>query len=151
MSIPTATTPRLTRCQWRIGAAPTREGFLRLSVIRALLEGYGRSLVCDMFHVPDRRVRLWVHRFNGQGIDCPRCRCELATLARIRLEATSLLRRAKANLRRGLAEAALAGASASWDLHHSRAAASVAFVAATLGCEVADGIAWLRRARRLES
>ena len=52
-----------------IGAAPTQEGYLRLSVVRALLEGHARGLVRALFHVSDRRERLWVHRFNERGID----------------------------------------------------------------------------------
>jgi hypothetical protein len=82
--------------------------------------------------------------------DCPRCRCELAPLARIRGEAASLLRRARANLLRGAHAQALAAASSSWNLRHSRAAASIAFVAATIACDTPEAIAWLRAARRLE-
>jgi len=52
-----------------MGAAPSQAGYVRLCVIRALLLGNGREAVCEMFDVSDRRVRLWVHRFNERGID----------------------------------------------------------------------------------
>jgi len=52
-----------------MGCAPTQDGYVRLCVIRALLLGNGRDVVSEMFNVSDRRVRLWVHRFNRRGID----------------------------------------------------------------------------------
>lgn len=80
--------------------------------------------------------------------DCPRCRCELAALARLRADAAALLSRSRAALRRGAHDQALADASGSWDLFHSSAAASVAFLAATLGGDAPECIAWLRASRR---
>lgn len=52
-----------------MGCAPTQEAYVRLCVIRALLLGNERDVVSEMFNVSDRRVRLWVHRFNRRGID----------------------------------------------------------------------------------
>ncbi len=83
--------------------------------------------------------------------DCPRCRCELATLARLRADADALLRQSRAHLLRGAHALALSDASSSWDLRHCRAAATLAFLAATLGGDAPEGVAWLRASRLPEA
>ena len=79
---------------------------------------------------------------------CPRCRCELATLAAIRHSAANLLRSASDSLRRGDPAEALTAATTAWELHQTRAAASLAFIAATLDKDPIEGAAWLRTSRR---
>jgi transposase len=50
-------------------AAPTKRSYIRLAAIRALLKGYERRQVCDLFDRSDRMVRLWIELFNRAGID----------------------------------------------------------------------------------
>jgi transposase len=50
-------------------AAPTKRSYIRLAAIRALLKGYERRHVCDLFDRSDRMVRLWIELFNRAGID----------------------------------------------------------------------------------
>ncbi len=50
-------------------AAPTKRSYIRLAVIRALLLGFSRPQVCELFHRSDRWVRLWIECFNRGGID----------------------------------------------------------------------------------
>jgi len=78
---------------------------------------------------------------------CPRCRCHLAILAALRSDADAFLREAREALRHGGHARALSAASTSWDLRHSRAAATLAFLAATLGGDALEGVAWLRASR----
>lgn len=49
--------------------APTKRSYIRLAAIRALLKGYDRHQVCDLFDRSDRMVRLWIELFNRAGID----------------------------------------------------------------------------------
>ena len=80
---------------------------------------------------------------------CPRCQCGLHILATIRMESAYFLRAARTALAQGDHSTALDAASTSWDLLHTRAAASIAFIAATLLSDTLEGIAWLRAARSL--
>lgn len=50
-------------------AAPNKRSYIRLAAIRALLIGYERSDVCQLYGRSDRMVRLWIHQFNRGGID----------------------------------------------------------------------------------
>lgn len=50
-------------------AAPNKRSFIRLSAIRALLKGYTRAQVFELFNRSERLVRLWIILFNCGGID----------------------------------------------------------------------------------
>mgnify|MGYP005641280509 CR=1 FL=1 len=52
-----------------MGASPTKQGFQRLSAIRALLLGFSREDVCKLYLVKDRPLRCWIHWFNEAGVD----------------------------------------------------------------------------------
>lgn len=70
-------------------AAPTKRSYRRLAAIRALLKGYSRAQVAELFARCERQVRLWVIMFNEGGIDalCTRPRSGRARkikLARLR-------------------------------------------------------------------
>ena len=81
---------------------------------------------------------------------CQRCRCQLATLATIRAAAAAHLNCARAALLSHDFANALHSASASWDLRHSRAAATTAFIASTLGGDALQGCTWLVASRQEE-
>jgi transposase len=49
-------------------AAPNKRSYVRLSAMRALLLGYERKQVCQLYDRTDRMVRLWVELFNRGGI-----------------------------------------------------------------------------------
>jgi len=66
---PNAENATLEELKVAMEAAPTRRGFIRLSVIRALLLGLERSMACAMFCRSDRVVRLWIGLYNEGGID----------------------------------------------------------------------------------
>jgi putative transposase len=50
-------------------AAPNKRSYIRLAAIRALLKGYPRVQVCELYDRSDRMVRLWIEMFNRGGID----------------------------------------------------------------------------------
>lgn len=50
-------------------AAPNKRSYVRLAAIRALLKGYSRKQVAELYHRTDRMVRLWIESFNRGGID----------------------------------------------------------------------------------
>jgi hypothetical protein len=50
-------------------AAPNKRSYVRLAAMRALLKGYERREVCDLYDRTDRLVRLWIELFNRGGID----------------------------------------------------------------------------------
>ena len=50
-------------------AAPTKRSYIRLAAIRALLLGFSRAHVCQLFDRSDRMVRLWIACFNRAGLD----------------------------------------------------------------------------------
>jgi len=50
-------------------AAPNKRSYVRLSAVRALLLGYERKQVCELYDRTDRMVRLWIELFNRGGID----------------------------------------------------------------------------------
>lgn len=78
---------------------------------------------------------------------CPRCRCSLALLVSIRCHAARLVREGCACLVSGDHAGALRCATTAWDLHHTRAAAALAFIAATVDGDALEGVAWLRASR----
>jgi transposase len=49
--------------------APSKRSYVRLAVIRALLKGYSRAQVSELFARSERMVRLWIVLFNRGGID----------------------------------------------------------------------------------
>ena len=50
-------------------SAPNKSSYIRLASIRALLLGMERELVCQMFALSDRMMRLWIECFNRADID----------------------------------------------------------------------------------
>ena len=50
-------------------AAPNKRSYRRLAAIRALLKGYTRTQVAELFGRSERMVRLWIVMFNEGGID----------------------------------------------------------------------------------
>lgn len=50
-------------------AAPNKRSYIRFAGIRALLKGFTRAQVADLFGRSERMVRLWVVVFNLGGID----------------------------------------------------------------------------------
>lgn len=50
-------------------AAPNKRSYRRLAAIRALLKGYSREQVGELFGRGERMVRLWILMFNEGGID----------------------------------------------------------------------------------
>jgi transposase len=50
-------------------AAPNKRSYVRLCAMRALLLGYERKQVCELYDRTDRMVRLWIELFNRGGID----------------------------------------------------------------------------------
>ena len=49
--------------------APNKRSYRRLAAIRALLKGFDRGQVADLFGRSERLVRLWILMFNAGGID----------------------------------------------------------------------------------
>ena len=50
-------------------AAPNKRSYRRIAAIRALLKGFQRGQVADLFARSERMVRLWILMFNQGGID----------------------------------------------------------------------------------
>lgn len=50
-------------------AAPNKRSYIRLGGIRALLMGFRREVVCELYNRSDRSLRLWIEMFNRGGID----------------------------------------------------------------------------------
>lgn len=50
-------------------AAPNKRSYRRLAAIRALLMGWPRAQVAQLFGRSERMVRLWIVAFNRGGID----------------------------------------------------------------------------------
>src|SRR4051812_13234167 len=50
-------------------AAPNKRSYRRMAAIRALLKGYTRGQVAELFGRSERMVRLWILCFNEGGID----------------------------------------------------------------------------------
>lgn len=50
-------------------ATPNKRSYVRLCAMRALLLGYERKEVCELYDRTDRMVRLWIELFNRGGID----------------------------------------------------------------------------------
>jgi len=50
-------------------AAPNKRSYRRLAAVRALLRGWPRAEVAQVFGRSERMVRLWILAFNSGGID----------------------------------------------------------------------------------
>jgi transposase len=50
-------------------AAPNKRSYRRLAAMRALLRGWPRAEVAQVFGRSERMVRLWILAFNSGGID----------------------------------------------------------------------------------
>jgi transposase len=50
-------------------AAANKRSYVRLAAIRALLKGFTRQQICELFGRSERLVRLWIVLFNRGGID----------------------------------------------------------------------------------
>jgi transposase len=50
-------------------AASTKRSYIRLAALHALLLGFSRPQVGQLFHRSDRMVRLWIECFNRGGLD----------------------------------------------------------------------------------
>ncbi len=84
---------------------------------------------------------------NLVSAECPRCGCDLASLAAVAYAANASLTAAAAELRAKRWDQALDAAERAWGLQHSRAAAQVAFLA-VIGLGDATGShRWYDRAR----
>ena len=66
---PNADNTTLTELELAQQASPTQRGFIRLSAIRALVLGFDRPAVCQLYRVSDRMLRHWIHWFNQAGVD----------------------------------------------------------------------------------
>jgi transposase len=67
-------------------AAPNKRSYRRLAAIRALLKGYTRGQVAELFGRSERMVRLWILMFNEGGIDALCSRPRPGRPRRIKLE-----------------------------------------------------------------
>lgn len=67
-------------------ASPTRRGYVRLAVMRSLLLGVERAVVCKQFCRSDRMVRLWIGLFNQGGIDALASKPRSGRPRKVRLE-----------------------------------------------------------------
>lgn len=66
---PEAENATLEELKVAMESSPTRRGFIRLAVIRSLVLGIERTVVCEQFCRSDRVVRLWITLYNQGGID----------------------------------------------------------------------------------
>jgi transposase len=67
-------------------AAPNRRSYIRLNVIRSLLLGISRTVVCQQFCRTERMVRLWIEQFNRGGIDALTTRARPGRPRKVKLE-----------------------------------------------------------------
>jgi transposase len=67
-------------------AAPNKRSYVRLSAMRALLLGYERKQVCQLYDRTDRMVRLWIELFNRGGIDALITRPRSGRRRKVKLE-----------------------------------------------------------------
>ena len=67
-------------------AAPNKRSYRRLAAIRALLKGYTRAQVAELFGRSERLVRLWIVCFNEGGIDALASKPRSGRPRRIKLE-----------------------------------------------------------------
>ena len=69
-----ATLPNAENCtlhdlQTAANASPKRNGYVRLTAMIRLLEGYSHDLVAHFSNVTKRTLLNWIKRFNEEGID----------------------------------------------------------------------------------
>lgn len=67
-------------------AAPNKRSYRRLAAIRALLKGYTRAQVGELFGRSERMVRLWILCFNAGGIDALASKPRSGRRRKIKLE-----------------------------------------------------------------
>lgn len=67
-------------------AASNKRSYRRLAAIRALLKGYTRAQVAELFGRSERMVRLWILCFNAGGIDALASKPRPGRPRRIKLE-----------------------------------------------------------------
>jgi len=67
-------------------AAPNRRSYIRLNVMRSLLLGISRTVVCQQFCRTERMVRLWIEQFNRGGIDALITRARPGRPRKVKLE-----------------------------------------------------------------
>jgi len=67
-------------------AAPNKRSYIRLGAMRALLMGYERKSVCELYDRTDRMLRLWIELFNRGGIDALRTRSSAGRPRKLKLE-----------------------------------------------------------------
>lgn len=83
---PIAENATLEELKVAMEAAPTKRGFIRLAVIRSLLLGIERGVVCEQFSRSDRAVRLWIELFNRGGIDALTLKVQSGRPRKVRLQ-----------------------------------------------------------------
>jgi putative transposase len=83
---PNAENATLEELSVAMEAAPNKRSYIRLAAIRALLKGYARHQVCELFDRSDRMVRLWVELFNRAGIDGLTTRARSGRPRKVKLE-----------------------------------------------------------------
>ncbi|MEM7010559.1 MAG: helix-turn-helix domain-containing protein [Verrucomicrobiota bacterium] len=66
---PNADNTTLAELELAQKSSPTQRGFIGLSAILALVLGFDRHAVCQLYQVSDRMLRAWIHWFNEAGID----------------------------------------------------------------------------------
>lgn len=66
--------------------APNKPSYIRLNVMRCLLQGQERKRVCKTFSRSDRMVRLWIELFKRGGIDALLSQPKPGRPRRIKLE-----------------------------------------------------------------
>lgn len=67
-------------------AAPNKRSYRRLAAMRALLKGFTRGQVADLFARSERMVRLWILMFNEGGIDALTSKPRAGRPRKIKLE-----------------------------------------------------------------
>lgn len=83
---PNAENATLEELKVALEAAPNKRSYVRLAAIRALLLGYERKEVCELYGRSDRMVRLWIECFNRAGIDGLRTRVRPGHPRKVKLE-----------------------------------------------------------------
>jgi transposase len=67
-------------------AAPNQRSYIRLAAMRALLMGFERKQVCQLYDRTDRMARLWIECFNRGGIDALITRPKPGRRRKVKLE-----------------------------------------------------------------
>ena len=67
--LPNAENCSCTELNTAAKAAPTQSGFVRMTAIRKLLEGWNPQTVAAFYDVTRQTLRNWITSFNERGID----------------------------------------------------------------------------------